>query len=202
MSDKIINISLIGQSNVGKSSILDYFKYRRFNLNINTTHGVDMHISETLVNNDKYTVILHDTAGHERYGAITRMYIKNSHAFIVVYDVTDSESFEKLEYWINEIKCNCNADNEPYIYIVGNKIDKLLQRTVPYYEADKYAQNLCDQIPYTEVSAKSGINIDTLIHSIIDKCIANGKYKKSNETVKVTEQNKTNYQDKQKSCCR
>ena len=82
---------------------------------------------------------LWDTAGLEKYRSLTKLYYKNSHIIILVYDITNQKSFDELEYWANEI--NKEIKNEHIIAIVGNKIDLFDLEEVDEDKAKDYAQN-------------------------------------------------------------
>ena len=105
-------------------------------------------------------LIIHDTAGQEKYRSLTRSYYKNAKGIIVVFDLTNENSFLKLNKWINEI---CENTEDVVIFLVGNKAD-LNDRKVDKIKAEKYAKER--NIKYIETSAKEGTNILLLFEEI------------------------------------
>lgn len=103
-----------------------------------------------------------DTAGEERYRALTRQYYRSSNGIILLFDLTDKRTFENLPQWINDISANCTSNSE--IFIVGNKMDMIDSREVKKEEAEKYASSL--GYIYIEISAKIGSNVDLLFEKI------------------------------------
>merc|ERR1712166_652662 len=98
-----------------------------------------------------------DTAGQERFRTITSSYYRGSHGIIVVYDVTDSESFNHVKQWLNEIdRYACENVNK---LLVGNKCDLVAKKAVNYETAKAFADKL--DIPFLETSAKSALNVET-----------------------------------------
>ena len=102
-----------------------------------------------------------DTAGEERYRSLTKGFFKNGEGIIIVYDVTNKNSFESLKFWIDSIENNNNLENKimPAV-ILGNKID-ISNRQVNENEAQEFAKNR--NYKYFEVSAKSGQGVDESI---------------------------------------
>ena len=120
-------IVLIGDSGVGKSSIVYWFLHGRAYPNISPTIGAAFASKDLTVDNcdtgkkKRIKLNIWDTAGQERFRSITKMYYTSSLGCLVVFDVTDRDSFVNLSYWINDLKLNTNHTET--IYIVANKID-------------------------------------------------------------------------------
>merc|ERR1711860_461695 len=110
----------IGDSGVGKSSILLRFADDMFSGSYITTIGVDFKIRTITVDNEKVKLQIWDTAGQERFRTITSTYYRGTHGVIVVYDVTNAESFVNVKRWLHEIDQNCEIVNK---VLVGNKND-------------------------------------------------------------------------------
>lgn len=104
--------SLIIFSGVGKSSLLLRFSDNTFTGSYITTIGVDFKIKTVTVNNQKVKLQIWDTAGQERFRTITSTYYRGTHGVIVVYDVTNGESFANVKRWLHEIEQNCDLVNK------------------------------------------------------------------------------------------
>lgn len=99
-------------SGVGKSSLLLRFSDNTFTGSYITTIGVDFKIKTVTVNNQKVKLQIWDTAGQERFRTITSTYYRGTHGVIVVYDVTNGESFANVKRWLHEIEQNCDLVNK------------------------------------------------------------------------------------------
>lgn len=132
---KTIKFCLVGESGVGKT----YLAYKFANnelpkIDMISTIGVDYMVNNVRINKHSVKVQLWDTAGQERFRAITESFYRNSRCVILVYDITDRESFEKIEQWRKDVQKYC-----PFVYLLGNKNDLESQREITYEEAEKYA---------------------------------------------------------------
>ena len=125
-----------------------------------TTIGVDFKLKTIEMDSKILKLQIWDTAGQERFKAITRAYYRDTHGVIIVYDITDKESFDNIKQWLFEVDQWC-GDNVS-ILIVGNKSDLADRREVSYEEASSFAEEL--QIEYIETSAKNATNIDEAFH--------------------------------------
>lgn len=154
--DYLFKLLLIGDSGVGKSCLLLRFADDSYLESYISTIGVDFKIRT--VEQDAKTIKLQiwDTAGQERFRTITSSYYRGAHGIIVVYDVTDQESFNNVKQWLNEI--DRYATESVNKLLVGNKCDLTDQRVVSY-EAGKV---LADEvgIPFLETSAKDSTNVE------------------------------------------
>jgi Ras-related protein Rab-1A len=162
---------LIGNSGVGKSSILIRFADDSFTDSYISTVGVDFRIKDILLDEKKVRMNVFDTAGQERFQAITSAYYRGSDAIVIVFDVTDPESFSKVDdFWMNEVQKYAHVATK--VVLVGNKADCEEKRQV----SRKTSQLLADahKIPYFEVSAQRGTNIDEIFLHIA-KEVSNSK---------------------------
>ena len=158
--DYLFKYIIIGDSHVGKSSIMTQFIDKKFNYNHDMTIGVDF--SSTIINIDKRKIKINiwDTAGQEAFRSITRSYYKASAAIILVYDITNIQSFNSLNRWYDEIKNNINSTYNPQIILVGNKADQEVKRQVSYDTGNDFATRY--NMLFFETSAKSSHNIDKI----------------------------------------
>lgn len=154
--DHIFKILIIGDSSVGKSNILLRFSDNIFHDTFLPTIGVDFKIRNVSVGDQTIKLNIWDTAGQERFKTITATYYKGAHGIILVYDITDRNSFDNINNWLNEIKKH--AGPSVVKYLVGNKCDLEEERVVSKKEAKEFADNL--GISWMETSAKERINID------------------------------------------
>lgn len=155
----VIKVLLIGNSGVGKSSLLMNYVDKEFDINKTTTIGVDFKIKSVEINGKITKIQIWDTAGQDRFRTITTAYYRGTSGFIVVYDVTNAESFHSIKIWIDEISKHCDL-NSSCIYIVGNKNDlkekKIISSEIGKNLADKY------NAQFLETSALSSNNIEQL----------------------------------------
>lgn len=117
------------------------------------------------MNNYVAKLMIWDTAGQEKYKSMIKMYYKNAHAAIVVFDVTNIQSFDKAQSWVDELVENTN--NNTIIALCGNKVDLEESRKVSYDEGSQYAEKI--GAFYIEVSAKINLNIEKLFDDILNK---------------------------------
>ena len=177
MSEKIYNhlikTLLIGSSGVGKSSISNSFSNNIYNEKTVQTIGVDLKVKTLKFDNEITKFQLWDTAGHERFRSLTSSYYRGADCVIIVFDLTNRDSFKDLVFWLDEIKKHTH--NILY-YLVGNKSDLINERKVEHKTIEQFIvkYNINN---YLEVSAKDNINIETLFINIIGK-IKNYKSKK------------------------
>lgn len=161
---KSVKIVLIGDSNVGKTSIIDMFVDSKFG---ETKPSIGaLHKLKTIRNkNDEETQLdIWDTAGQERFRSIVPMYYKGAKGILVIYDITSKESFEGSKKWISEIESN---NNSAMIFLVGNKKDLQEQREVTLDMIHAYCQS--KGISHYECSAKTNENILDIFITMVDK---------------------------------
>jgi Ras-related protein Rab-1A len=128
--DFILKYLIIGSSGVGKSSLLLRYVDDEYSDQHIVTIGVDFKIKTMDVNGKKIKVNIWDTAGQERFKGITSSYYKGAKGIMIVYDLTDLESFKKINDWMIEIEKN--APNDVYKILIGNKSDLNELRKVSY----------------------------------------------------------------------
>lgn len=168
---------LIGQSTVGKSSILRQFKEGEYFPDISLTVGVDFHAKLIRVNGHPIKMQLWDTAGQDRFRAIVKAYYRNAVGGLLVFDMTNRESFQNLEDWYDEVMKIAHP-HKPVFVLVGNKYDQVKQRLVTREEGLRFARN--HDMDYVETSAKSGHNVEEAFHVLAQKLlymVENGQIK-------------------------
>lgn len=146
---------LIGDSGVGKSCLLLRFSDDSFTTSFITTIGIDFKIKTVEIGGKRIKLQIWDTAGQERFRTITTAYYRGAMGILLVYDVTDEQSFNNIRNWIRNIEQHA-ADNVDKV-LIGNKCDMIQSKVV---ETAK-GQSLADEygIKFFETSAKNAINV-------------------------------------------
>mmetsp|Transcript_31006 Transcript_31006/g.49797 ORF Transcript_31006/g.49797 Transcript_31006/m.49797 type:complete len:214 (-) Transcript_31006:45-686(-) len=154
--DYLYKFLLVGDSGVGKSSVMVRFSDDTYDDSFITTIGVDFKLRTVELDNKVIKLQIWDTAGQERFRTITTSYYRGAHGIIIVYDITDKDSFDNIRQWLYEI--DRYASENVSKLIIGNKTDLAHKRVVSYDEAKSFADDY--GIQYLETSAKSNQNID------------------------------------------
>ncbi|KAL0477274.1 Ras-related protein Rab [Acrasis kona] len=166
--DHILKLLLIGDSAVGKSSILIQFTDDAFDEDIGTTIGVDFKVKYLNVFQKRVKLTIWDTAGQERFRTLTSSYYRGAQGVIMVYDVTNKESFLNLNNWIKEV--DSYATYEDHIkLLVGNKIDLADQRQVTKQMGEKFARD--HNMVFIECSAKTRVGVEQTFEEIARKIL-------------------------------
>lgn len=176
--DYLFKILIVGDSATGKSSILLRFSDDTYDESYISTIGVDFKI-RTMKQGDKIIKLqIWDTAGQERFRTITSSYYRGSHGIIIVFDISDLESFKNVKKWFQEIDRYSRKD--VCRILVGNKCDLKNKREVDRERAETFATQ--NGMEYFETSAKDNININ-LIFEAIARNIKFGMYHNYPEAV-------------------
>jgi len=120
---KRYKLLLLGDSGVGKSSLICRWTLDQFNASLLGTVGVDFKAKKVSIGNDNYHIQVWDTAGQEQFHKITTSYYKGANGIMLVYDVTDAKSASEVSYWMKNIKSH--AADDVAVVMVGNKVDLL-----------------------------------------------------------------------------
>ncbi|CAF4640661.1 unnamed protein product [Rotaria socialis] len=212
--DLLLKLLLIGDSGVGKSSLLKRFSDNIFTESFLPTIGVDFKIRTLNHNGKNIKLQIWDTAGQERFRTITECrfikyrnqfertkidllvlfsasYYRGAQGIILVFDLTDLESFDNIKKWLTEIERNGHEDVKKLL--VGNKCDLTAEKVVDYGKAKKFADSL--HIPYIETSAKDSNNVEQTFKDMIDPIMASmlsSKSKNTNINVSAKEKSSKN----------
>lgn len=163
--DKICQILIVGDSSVGKTSIISRYTSGTFKEEYLATVGLDYYSKEEIIDNKTIHIKLWDTAGEERYKSLTQNYFRNAEGVLLVFDVTNTDSFNNLKEWINSIKQNMEGKNIFIpIIIIGNKLDMEDQREISKEQAEKFVSE--NNYKYFETSAKTGEGVDKSIREL------------------------------------
>ena len=175
--DKKANASkivVLGEARVGKTSLTLRFCKNEFDENQQSTLDAS-YLEKTIQLEDcPYKLIIWDTAGQEKYHALNKVYYRGAEGALIVYDITDQDSFAKVGMWVKELK-KYIADTP--IVIAGNKCD-LHNRQIPLEEAEQYARSVNSQ--HFNTSAKSGIGVGDLFKYLAQQI------KQNKETIATT----------------
>ena len=207
-----LKIVLIGESGVGKTSIISQFIDQIFQDDQQSTIGGTFSTKTIKCSNGK-TVRLEiwDTAGQERYRSVTKMFYKDANVAALVYDITSKYSFEELQrYWVEQVKES--SPKNIILAIIANKSDLLEFEQVDEGEARQFAQSI--NAFYTVTSAKNNSGVNDLFLEIAKKFTGSDsaltveekdeieEYKRARkDSVKITKESQEKNIDKKKKCC-
>ena len=197
----------MGDSGVGKSCIILRYIENNFSTNLMNSIGVDFKLKNIELDNKKIKLQIWDTAGQERFRTITTSYYKGAHAILIVFDITDRESFEHVRNWMADI--DKFAKEGVLRILVGNKCDLENSRQVRKEEGNELANKY--GIKYIETSAKETTNIEDLFIStaknLLSKQVSNSGVVKGAQSGKTgidlmnTNNNQNNSQNGGGFCC-
>ena len=196
-----IKVTLIGESSVGKTCIINKFCKNIFESGLDSTLGANYSQKKIEINGKKIRLDLWDTAGQEKYRAIGRHFYKESYIVCLVYDITNKDSFEKIkEIWYPELV----EYGEQYkiIGLIGNKVDLFLEEQVSEEMAKKYAEEI--NAFHKRTSALKGTGIEDLFNELTIKYLNEFRAQSINEDKKKGESivlDPKNAKDKKKSKC-
>ena len=164
-----IKLVFLGDSNVGKTSIIHRFCENKFEEN-GLVSTISVAFKNKFLKIDSFTQVnmnIWDTAGQEKFRSMTRSYLRDSHGVFLVFDLSQKKSFDSLNFWLEEIN---NSDiNKQYVkMLIGNKSD-FKQKEVDKETAKKFAEE--NNMKYLEVSAKDGINIESMFEMMGIECV-------------------------------
>ena len=210
-NEESVKVVLIGESGVGKTSIISQFTKGIFNPDLMSTNGATFSTKkkEFKESNKILSFEIWDTAGQEKYRSLAKMFFKDAAVALIVYDVTSKKSFEEIkEYWMDLVKEN--GPKKVIMYIVGNKIDLSEKEVVNEDEARAFAEN--ENVNFWLTSAKNSTGIDELFNEIGNQYLSpdfnnNEEIKqrkmRKNEVTKVNKENalQNNKNSKKQGCC-
>ena len=169
-----VKILILGDSGVGKSSLIMRWTADTFSANIVGTVGVNFKTKKVYMNNENIQVQVWDTAGQEHFHKITTSYYRGAHGIMLVYDVADARTMDNAEYWIKNIKAH--ASDTVRVALIGNKADlRSCPETRTACTDPKLATVYAEKfgVPYFETSAKDATNVDVAFTSMVEGVINN-----------------------------
>ncbi|KAK0423751.1 hypothetical protein QR680_008309 [Steinernema hermaphroditum] len=188
-------VVLVGDSGVGKSNLLLRFTQDRFNPESRHTIGVEFTIRDVQIDGKTVKAQIWDTAGQDRFRAITPFYYRGAMGALLVYDITKHTSYQHIERWLKELRDHC--DRNIVVMLVGNKRDLRHLRTVPTFEARAFAER--NQLHFIETSALDSTNVETAFMSILTEI-----YKGKKDEIPIPAPLSLvpmNNEDHDRSCC-
>eukprot|EP00917_Polyrhabdina_sp_WS-2016_P024776 GHVP01053536.1.p2 GENE.GHVP01053536.1~~GHVP01053536.1.p2 ORF type:complete len:221 (+),score=37.37 GHVP01053536.1:29-664(+) len=171
--DLLYKVVLIGDTGVGKSNLLSRFTRGEFNLESKSTIGVEFATKSVPVGGKTVKAQVWDTAGEERYKAITSAYFRGAVGALVVYDISKKSSFENVQRWLEELRDHASEDI--VILLVGNKSDLHHLRAVSQEEAHSVAEN--EHLAFIETSALEATNVEAAFQKIMTEVFNRRKEK-------------------------
>ena len=190
-----VKIITLGDSHVGKSSLIFKFIEDKFSSSYMSTVGFDLKFKTIKINNEEIKVMIFDTAGQERFRSLASNYIKKANGILLVYDISDKNTFLNIENWMTNIKEE-SSDTIPII-LIGNKCDLDEQRKIQKEEGEQFANN--NNLKFFETSCKDGDNVENCFIELTKQIIERKKEKQFNPNT----QKLVNIKDKkkEKDCC-
>lgn len=183
MEDKVhdffYKVVLLGDSGVGKTSLLLRYCENTFDTNFVSTIGIDFKVKTVLVDGKKVKLQIWDTAGQERFRYITTSYLRGAMGVILVYDITNLQSFENIARWQDTI-LKSNNGGIP-IVVAGNKCDCFNTRAVNQDQVNKLTTT--SGIPCFETSAKTGNNVQEVVEALIKEIMKAGIKSKTDKDI-------------------
>ena len=165
--NKEYKILLTGDVGVGKTSFLIRTTENSFSEEIKSTIGLDFRSKIVQTGGEQVTLHIWDTSGQERYRNMTSSYYRGADVILIMYDVTNMESFINVKQWIQDI--DRYASENVLRILIGNKCDRLSQKVVDSIAAKEYADHI--GIPFIEISCKVSLNIDELNLNIVNSLL-------------------------------
>ncbi|XP_037090224.1 ras-related protein Rab-3-like [Pollicipes pollicipes] len=162
--DYMFKLLIIGNSSVGKTSFLFRYADDSFTSAFVSTVGIDFKVKTVFRQDKRVKLQIWDTAGQERYRTITTAYYRGAMGFILMYDITNEESFNSVQDWCTQIK-TYSWDNAQVI-LVGNKCDMEDERVISYERGKQLADQL--GLEFFETSAKENINVKAVFERLVD----------------------------------
>ena len=164
---QFLKVIILGESGVGKTSLMNRYVRNEFSMRYKATIGADFMTKETTIEDKPITLQIWDTAGQERFQSLGTAFYRGADCCMLVYDVTNEHSFERLDTWKREFLTQAdlrNPETFPFL-LVGNKTDGL--GDVPSTISQSQIEEWCSSsIPYIETSAKDGTNVEDAFQSL------------------------------------
>ena len=202
--EKTVSILTVGETQVGKTSLILRFIDRVFYYDTKTTIGVDFKVKRINLLNKNVLVKIWDSAGQERFKTVTRQYYKNAEGVMLIYDVTSQKSFSMIEEWFKSIIENKRKDAQ--VILIGNKKD-MVNRVISAEQGESLAKKF--EIKYYETSALSGENVDQVFEELAENILKIKLNTEEGESISLSynserdgkKKNSEKDRDKKQPCC-
>ena len=202
--EKTVSILTLGETQVGKTSLILRFIDRVFYYDTKTTIGVDFKVKRINLLNKNVLVKIWDSAGQERFKTVTRQYYKNAEGVMLIYDVTSQKSFSMIEEWFKSIIENKRKGAQ--VILIGNKKD-MVNRVISAEQGESLAKKF--EIKYYETSALSGENVDQAFEELAENILKIKLNTEEEESISLSynsgrdgkKKNSEKDRDKKQPCC-
>ena len=199
----VIKLLTLGETEVGKTSIVLRYSDDKFHEDKTATIGIDFKIKIIRKGNEVIKVSIYDTAGEERFKTLIKHYYRGANGILLIFDLTKKSTFDKLNFWLEDLRENSDNIDNLYIHFIGNKNDLEEQRAISFEEATNFAKK--NKLPYMEVSAKTRKNIKNLFDEVIKgamiKMINNLKENDKKDIMTLSFLDKDEVKEKNLFCC-
>ena len=196
-TDLTFKILTIGESGVGKTSVLLRYTEQKFNKNHLTTIGIDFKAKTINLHSKSIKLKIWDTAGQERFRNITQQYYKGADGIVLVFDVTVRESYEKVTEWMKQINLYTQRDKIGLV-LLGNKVDAE-SREVKTEEGIALANEF--QVKYFETSALNNLNIEESFNALTEEIMTKKNIEINKPSGNITLSPSVKIQEKKSGCC-
>ena len=198
--DYIFKVLLVGNSDVGKSSLILRYVDQIWNDVFVPTIGVDFKVKSLEIENKSIKLQIWDTAGQERFRNVISSYFKGAHGILLIFDITSRDSFKELENWLAEVEKN--ASTQILKILIGNKCDLVEERDISKDEGEAFAMR--NGMQYIETSAKINTNVNEAFEALAKIMVEYSNKKNSgineNKTIKMNRGTDLGTQKKKKCC--
>ena len=196
-----VKILTLGDTDVGKTSIIKRIISNKFTDKMQSTIAIDFSCKTIKFGQNYLKIFLWDTAGQEKFKTIVSNYFNGANGVLLCFDISNRRTFEKLNFWINELKEKLNID-ELFMILIGNKKDKENERQISIEESKKFAKE--NNIPYFEISAKTNEGIEEMFDYVTKQCkqiVNEQNFNIFTSTILFKNDINIKVDDKKKKCC-
>lgn len=196
-----LKVIVLGDSGVGKTSILNRFVKQEFSQSYRATVGADFLFKEFTMDNKEISLQLWDTAGQERFQSLGNAFYRGTDCCLLVYDITNIESFENIMSWKKEFLERSGNENTNFpIILIGNKCDLTGDRKISIARAKEWAEE--ERLIFEEVSAKEDIRIEEAFKKATKLCMSREEYARPTLPIKpLVLKPPAPEERKKKNCC-
>ncbi|CEG47151.1 rab7 family gtpase [Plasmopara halstedii] len=175
----LLKLIILGDSGVGKTSLMNQYVNQKFSNQYKATIGADFLTKEIMLDDKLVTMQIWDTAGQERFQSLGVAFYRGADACVLVYDITNPKSFEKLDSWRDEFLAQAgprDPDAFPFI-VLGNKVDRESDRRVQTQRVQEWcrSKNIHQPIQHFETSAKEATSVEEAFRTIASSALLKGQ---------------------------
>lgn len=181
MKTVAVKVVIVGSQGVGKTSLVTRYETKCFNKATSSTIGASFSNVEILVDDTKVKMQVWDTAGQERFRSMAPMYYRGANAAVLVYDLTNFESFTDVKSWAHELQSR--VEGELMLVVVGNKTDLATERRVETDTAKKYAKSI--EASFFETSALDNTGVQEMFSAVAKRMVEQAKANTSSSSLRV-----------------